>query len=559
MIRKILSVTLYLLLYAGVEAQNQYTNPILAGFYPDPSICRVENDYYLVNSSFSYYPGLPIFHSKDLVSWNQVGYAMNRPEQLNLLGAGVSRGLFAPTIRYHNGLYYIVCTLVDKGGNFVITAKDPAGLWSNPVWLKEVDGIDPSLFFDRDKAYIIYNSVAPNNKPLYEGHRTIRLREFDYKNLKVSNEELILVNGGTDISKKPIWIEGPHIYNINGWYYLMCAEGGTSYDHSEVIFRSKSATGPYISYEKNPILTQRHLDPNRKHPITSTGHADLVETPGGKWYAVFLGCRPYEDDLYNTGRETFMAPVHWTDGWPVITQGNETVKYHYPLPLPSITKKLQTPFSGNFSFRDEFNATILNNRYSFLRTVTDKWYHLQERQGFLCIDVKPATISVKENPSFIGHRQQHLECSAATSLLFSPAGENEKAGLVIFQNEHHFYYLCKSMENGKPVIQLYKSTASDSLLLLSTKPLATASKPLYLQIKAKGAIYEFSYATERNHWILLKGNVDGKFLSTKVAGGFVGSFFGLYTTSTGKSSHTKAYYDWFEYKGNDAVYKTPGL
>jgi xylan 1,4-beta-xylosidase len=552
---KIVFVAFSLFLLTKGFSQNQYTNPILAGFYPDPSICRVGTDYYLVNSSFAYYPGLPIFHSKDLVSWKQVGYAMNRPEQLNLTGAGVSRGLFAPTIRYHKGLYYIICTLIDKGGNFVITAKNPLGPWTNPVWIKEVDGIDPSLFFDGDRAYLVYNSVAPDNNPLYNGHRTIRIREFDSKTMKVSSQELTLVNGGTDISKKPVWIEGPHIYKINNWYYLMCAEGGTEDNHSEVIFRSKSVLGPYINYENNPILTQRQLDPKRKNPITSTGHADLVETPGGKWYAVFLGCRPYEDSYYNTGRETFMAPVHWTNEWPVITKGNEEVKYHYPLPLPYISKKQQSLFSGNFTYIDDFTAPRLNNRYSFLRTLMKKWYSLDEKKGYLSMDVRPETISGKENPSFIGQRQQHLKCTATTSLLFTPVSENEKAGIVIFQSEHNFYYLCKSLIKGKPVVQLLKSTSTEALNLIASKDLTRVSSALALRIKANRAKYDFYYSTDNTNWQLLKAGVDGKFLSTKVAGGFVGSLFGLYATSSGKLSHTKAYFDWLEYKGDDDVYK----
>ncbi|HEV7780515.1 MAG TPA: family 43 glycosylhydrolase, partial [Chitinophagaceae bacterium] len=167
-----------------------YKNPILAGFYPDPGICRMGDDYYIVTSSFSYFPGLPIFHSKDLVSWKQIGHAMDRPEQLNLDGAGVSRGLFAPAIRYHKGIFYIICTLIDKGGNFFITARDPKGPWSNPVWLPEVNGIDPSFFFDdNDKAYVLFNSIPPDNISLHDGHRTIRLFEFDIKNGKVTGDE----------------------------------------------------------------------------------------------------------------------------------------------------------------------------------------------------------------------------------------------------------------------------------------------------------------------------------------------------------------------------------
>jgi xylan 1,4-beta-xylosidase len=309
-----------------------FTNPILAGFYPDPSICRAGNDYYIVNSSFAYYPGLPIFHSTDLVNWQQIGAALNRPEQLNLDSAGVSRGLFAPAITYHKGTFYIVCTLVDKGGNFVITSTNPKGPWSNLVWLPEVDGIDPSIFFDEDdKAYIVYNSIPPDNISLHGGHRTIRMNTFDAKKLKVTSDNKIIINGGTDMSKKPVWIEGPHLFKKDGWYYLMCAEGGTDYEHSEVVFKSKTIDGPFIPYDKNPILTQRHLDKNRKNPVTNTGHADLVETPGGKWWAVFLGCRPYENNTFNTGRETFMAPVEWKEGWPIINPNFAEVQYTYAI------------------------------------------------------------------------------------------------------------------------------------------------------------------------------------------------------------------------------------
>lgn len=275
-----------------VTARSQsFQNPILAGYYPDPSICKAGEDYYIINSSFAHYPGIPVFHSKDLLNWQLISYAMNRPSQLALEGSGISRGLFAPAISYHNGTFYIVCTEVSKLGNFIITAKDPKGPWSDPVKLPQVNGIDPSLFFDDNgKAYVVYNSIPPDNKTLWNGHRTIRMYELDPVNLKVIGEEKLLVNGGTDISKKPVWIEGPHIYKKDGWYILMCAEGGTGYNHSEVVFRSKSVEGPYIPYDKNPILTQRHLDSNRKNPITTTGHADIVEDKDGNWWGIFLGC-----------------------------------------------------------------------------------------------------------------------------------------------------------------------------------------------------------------------------------------------------------------------------
>ncbi len=555
---KKLLITIYIISLLNItlaQDKNYFTNPILAGFYPDPSICRVDDDYYLVNSTFAYFPCIPVFHSKDLVNWKLIGHVLDRIEQVNLNGLGVSRGIFAPAIRYHKGIFYVTCTLVDAGGNFVVTAKNPAGPWSNPVWIPEIDGIDPSLFFDDDgKAYILYNSVAPDNKPLYDGHRTIRMYEFDVENLKVIGEEKILVNGGTDISKKPIWIEGPHIFKKNGYYFLICAEGGTAEQHSEVVFRSKNVFGPYEPYKNNPILTQRHLNPKRNFPITSTGHADFVETQYGNWWAVFLGCRPYEDDFYNTGRETFLAPVKWIDGWPVINPDFEEVQYSYSYPLPPQKNFSVRKYSSNFKFRDEFNDT-LSYDWIFLRTPLEKWYNISN--GKLQIKLRPETISGKSNPSFIAHRQQHQNCSAVIKMNFIPKSENEKAGLVIFQNENHYYLLAKTLKNDKQVIQLLKSMGEKDEIVLAEYQVEKSNneKEVYLKILAEGKNYEFYYAFEKDNWNLLKDNDDGTFLSTKIAGGFVGAVFAMYATSEGKESSSSAWFDWFEYTGNDEIYK----
>ncbi len=474
---------LFFCLIAGAEniSAQSFTNPVLSGFYPDPTICKAGNDYYLVTSSFAYFPGLPIFHSKDLLNWQQIGHVLDRPEQLDLDGAGVSRGLFAPAITYHKGIFYLVCTLVDKLGNFVVTAKDPKGPWSNPVALPQIDGIDPSVFFDdNDSAYIVYNSIPPENISLHNGHRSIRINSFDATNLKITSGNKIIVNGGTDMAKKPVWIEAPHILKKDGWYYLICAEGGTAYEHSEVVFRSKLVGGPYVSFEKNPILTQRHLDPQRSDPITTTGHADLVEGPGGKWWAVFLGCRPYEGDYYNTGRETFMAPVAWKDGWPTIDLAGDVVQYSYPINA-TVNTGIER-FNGNYNFHDDFNKAKLSVRYIFLRTKRTDWLH-KEHVGNtgsrLLLDLQPETISGKANPSFVGFRQPHLKGYAATLLRFDPKASNEKAGLIIFQNEFHYYYLCRSIADGKPVVQLFKGPGNDhpndAPVLLSTKKLEYAA------------------------------------------------------------------------------------
>ena len=557
----------FALLITSEHSMSQgFTNPILAGFYPDPSVCRVGNDYYLVVSSFAYFPGIPVFHSTDLVNWKQIGAVLDRPEQFDATGLGVSRGVFAPAIRHNNGLFYVTCTLVDKGGNFVATATKPEGPWSNPVWIPQINGIDPSPFFDDDgKAYIIYNSIPPDNKPLYNGHRTIRMYEFDAKNLKVVGEERLIINGGVDITKKPIWIEGPHIFKKDGLYYLICAEGGTGDQHSEVVFKSVNVWGPYVPYSGNPILTQRHLKPTRQFPVTTTGHADFVETESGEWWAVFLACRPYElvtawgEEYINTGRETFLAPVEWNEGWPIINPGHETVQYQYPFPTKSSALQSAIPLSGNFTYRDEFDAEKLKLNWIFLRTPLEQWHSLSERKGSLALRLRSETAAGKGNPSFIGHRQQHLRGSASVALSVEPKAENEKAGLLVFQNEKHFYLLCKSVENGESVVQLYRSpgkqSASDEMELLASRRIKRESMPVHLKVQARGDVYSFSYALDPSQWNVLKDSVDAKFLSTRAAGGFVGCIYALYATSGGKPSTTTAYVDWFEYAGDDEMYK----
>ncbi len=549
---RIIIITLTIFTFTFSLAQN-YKNPILSGFYPDPSICRVGEDYYLVTSSFAYFPGLPLFHSKDLVSWHQIGYAMNRKEQLNLDGAQVSRGLFAPTLRYHDGVFYIVCTLVDKGCNFVISSKDPKGPWSNPTFIPQVNGIDPSLFFDDDgKVYLTFNSIPPDNISLYNGHRTIRMYEFDVREMKVKGEEKLLINGGTDIQKKPVWIEAPHLLKKDGWYYLYCAEGGTEYNHSEVVFRSKDINGPYSPYDKNPILTQRTLDPSRPSPVTSTGHADLVETAEGDWYAVFLGCRPYEGNHYNTGRETWMTPVKWIGGWPIINPGHETVQYEYPVPkikAPVFTSKVNE-FATNQTFYDHFDDTVLNNRYTFLRTPVVDFFKV--RKGYLDMKLLPTTCDSLHPIAMIADRQNHLNGYVMTRLLFNTLNENEKAGLIVFQNEKHYYYLCKSAVNQVPVVQLWKGPGKDSVMhhadLLASVPLQNHNNALQLKIEVNEKGYSFYYAVNRDKWLLIRSSLDRTFLSTATAGGFTGCMYGMYATSNGLPTMNTVRYDWFERK-----------
>ncbi|WP_218597721.1 glycoside hydrolase family 43 protein [Polaribacter sp. NJDZ03] len=520
-----------------------FTNPVLKGFYPDPSICKVGDSYYLINSTFAYFPGIPVFKSDDLVNWKQIGNALDRPEQLDLEGLEVSQGVFAPAISHHNGVFYIINTIVGGNNNFIISATNPAGPWSNATWLPEVEGIDPALFFDKDdKTYVIFNSTPPNNLPEYDGHRTIKIIELDVKNLKTVGEAKIIINKGAKPEDKPIWIEGPHIYNRNGFYYLMAAEGGTAEEHSEVVFRSKNVLGPYKSYENNPILTQRNLSDTRENPITSTGHADIIEDNLGNWWGVFLGCRPYDDDNhFNTGRETFMAPVKWKNDWPVFDLEGDAVKDHYQITLQ---KPLTNVPSVNADFIDEFKTDTLAFDWLFLRTPKEKWYSLLN--GKLTINTRLETTSGTSNPSFIGYRQKHLFGEVTTNLSFKAVAENEKAGLIAFQNEKHYYYVCKSLKGNKPVVQLLKSTenGTEEITFKSIKE----SDKISFKIEAKGIYYNFYYSINNTDWQVLNENVDATFLSTKKAGGFVGTIYGMYTTSSGKKSTNNAVYHWFKNK-----------
>ncbi len=327
--KNIIIFSLCVLMFTNINGQdktqnNTFNNPILKGFYPDPSICRVGEDYYLVNSSFEYFPGVPIFHSKDLVNWQQIGHVLDRPSQLNLDGVRISGGIFAPTIRYHKGLFYMITTLntPENGGNFFVTAKNPAGPWSAPQFLpKDAIGIDPSLFFDDDGKVYYIGQKKPINQQQVTRYRQIWLREVDLKNKTFIGERKIILEEGAlhDASNA----EGPHIYKKDGYYYLMIAEGGTEENHAVTIFRSENIDGPYEGNKKNPILTHRNL--GRYYPITCTGHADLVETQKGDWWMVLLGVRKYGGLHYNLGRETFLAKVVWQEGWPVVNPGEARV------------------------------------------------------------------------------------------------------------------------------------------------------------------------------------------------------------------------------------------
>ncbi len=510
--------------YDGKKAgADQYLNPIRQGYYPDPSILRVGEDYYLVNSSFTHFPGLPVFHSKDLVHWRQITNAIDRPGQVKFDGLEVSRGLYAPAISYHDGTYFIINTCVDCGGNFVITAGNPAGPWSDPVWLP-FEGIDPSLFFDHDgKAYVV-NNGAPEGEPQYQGHRAIWMQEIDLAAGKMVGPRKVLVNGGSDIKKKPAWIEGPHQFYAKGWYYLMCAEGGTAEDHSEVVFRSKTVWGPYAPYKANPILTQRDLPAGREFPVTSTGHAELVETQKGQWFAVFLGTRPYSGSLYNTGRETFMLPVTWKDSWPVILKKGEAVPFVVARPdLPAEPGPLP---GGNVSFVENFPGNRLGLNWLTIREPQERWYAIEH--GALTLTARAQAIGGNGNASFLALRQQHGEASLSTTLAFAPKSDGARAGLVAFQNSNFFYFLGEVRDGGKLSVCVTKRASKEEPANGTTLGCAPAPEgPVTLQIAIKGGKADFLYGSGGALTALVQ-DADATILSTQKAGGFVGTVIGPY-------------------------------
>jgi xylan 1,4-beta-xylosidase len=511
-----------------IDRNNQYLNPIMAGFYPDPSICRKGDTYYLVNSSFSFFPGVPISTSKDLVNWKQMGFVLDRQSQLPLGRQKVSGGIFAPAITYNkkNKTFYMITTNVGMG-NFFVKTKDPAKGWSEPIILPHVVGIDPSFCFDDNgKAYIV-NNDEPVGGHDWVGERSIVCHEFSVKGDSTVGPSREILRGGTHLENHPIWIEGPHMFKYNGFYYLMCAEGGTGSWHSEVILRSKNPFGPFESYSGNPILTQRQgLDPNRPDLVSSAGHADIVQTPNGQWWAVFLGCRPYEDDFYNTGRDTYLLPVTWKNGWPVILESGKAI------PTVNNKKGLQPTENyntGNFSYEDNFGTDNLNIRWIFLRNPKNKFYSLGS--DGLTIDPQPVNISQSESPSAIFCRQQHTTFTAETELTYMPSSSKDLAGLALLQNEQYNFVFGKTKKGNDVMITLQRSEKTNVTVASVKLSAEDAQKPLKLKVSGNGRYYDFFYAVGNGPWQTLALGTDAINLSTGRSGGFIGACIGLYATS----------------------------
>ena len=504
------------------QTDETYSNPVIPGFHPDPSLVRVGDDFYAVTSTFSWFPGLPVLHSTDLVNWRQIGNAIDRPGQVDFGGLGTNRGLFAPAITFHDGLFWIVNTCIECGNNFVITAKDPAGPWSDPKWL-DFGGIDPSLYFaDDGTTWIVYND-APPGEPLYEGHRAIWMQQFDRNTMQVMPERTLLVNGGVDLSTEPVWAEGPHIYQVDGWYYLLTAEGGTADQHSQTIYRSRDLQGPYEPGPFNPILTQRDLPADRPDRVEATGHADVVKLDDGSWWGLFLATRPFAGQSTLMGRETFLLPLEWIDGWPRFLDRGE------PVPMKTDRPNLPPAEPVDYdSWRDDFSGP-LGPKWIGLRT-PGSVQDIIVGNGSLHVLSGPNAAGSLKRPAFVGRRLRHHSADFTTKVTFKPTGDSDFAGLLALMDEVHF--MAAGIEGERLVVRLRTDASQDERgEVIAEQPL-TDEGPLELKLALRsGEARVLWRAAEEDSWKAIGGGIDVEPLASVHAGLFTGLVVGPYAYS----------------------------
>ena len=512
----------------GQTPPENYKNPIIPGFHPDPSICRVGDDYYLVTSSFEWFPGVPIYHSKDLVNWEHIGNVLDRPEQLDLEpGHRHNGGIWAPTIRYNEGLFYMITTVAGKG-NFYVTATNPAGPWSDPVWLKSARGIDPSLFWDDDGRCYFTAAANISGSRQWPGQNGCYIQELDLENKKLIGPRVQMTHGHATNAR---YTEGPHIFKIDGRYFLMVAEGGTGVEHCITVFESDSLLKEFTPSHTNPIITHRHLGKN--YPIGMLGHGDFVETQNGEWWCVMLG-RRVKDNLSMLARETFLAKVTWEDSWPLINEGEGKVLFE--------GKRPDLPWSPvePFAIRNDFNKNKLEPYWNFLRTPQTNWFTLTGEA--LTVNLRPEKLTELDNPSMIVRRIQHFNYTASTKLTFNSKKSNEEAGLTAFLDNKSHYRLNKKAG----VIELIKVEEGNETVIASA-PYKT--KDVVFSVEANMFEFTFKYGEDENNLQQIGGVQDARVITAQsfIGTGFNGPYVGMYASSNGESSKNKAEFDWFEY------------
>lgn len=510
-----------------------YRNPVIPGFHPDPSVCRLGEDFYLATSTFEYFPAVPIFHSRDLVHWKLIGHALDRPEQLNLEGTPSSGGIFAPTLRHHEGRFYLVTTDTTGIDNFLVWAEDPAGPWSNPVRIP-LPGVDPSLMFESDGRCLYTYHAVDRDDP--EEPWGIWQNEIDPLSGQPQKDQSQLLWRGTG-GKFP---EGPHLYRIGDWYYLLIAEGGTEYNHCATVARAPAAYGPFEPCPGNPILSHA----GKSSPIQSTGHADLVADQHGRWWAVFLGTRPLGyPPMHHLGRETFLAPVTWdTHGWPRVNDGRivelqMTVDGLPPAPVDPEP------------VRDEFDAPSLRLSWNFRRNPDLARWSLSSRPSCLSLGCAPTSLSdARSSPTFVGRRQQHIKCRAETRIDFEPTNDQEEAGLTVFMNERHHTDLFLTRRDGQRCVVMRRTIGSLSVEVFR-EPIS--EEALRLSVTADERMYHLSYRSQGQTEHTTAGQAEVRHHCTELCRGFTGVYLGLYATANGTQSQNEAHFDWFDYEPLD--------
>lgn len=510
----------------GQTVPDQFKNPILPGFNPDPSICRVADDYYLVTSSFTWFPGIPIYHSKDLVHWELIGHGLEKPGQIDLTAVTDKNGIWAPTIRHHDGVFYIISTCNTCGGNFYITAKDPRGPWSNPVWLTDAPGIDPSLFWDDDgKCYYTGNRWDIKTADKWPGQTSIWMQELDLKKQQLIGEPKLLTYGHASNAQ---YVEGPHLYKINGRYVLLVGEGGTDYNHAVTAHVSASLWGPYTATIVNPVLSHRQLGEN--YPIQAVGHADLVQTQTGDWWSVVLGKRMV-DGKVPLGRETFLCKVDFQDGTPIYNAGHGKVLSRQTRPdLP------WSPLSG---VRKEGGPTGNSSWYT-IRTAKHAFY--EETKSGMILPLMPAVLDSLTHASIVLQKVTDTGFTVSARVNFAASNKGEQAGLVLYRTTNSYYLLCKE----KDEVVLYKKFKEAKQVIAR---LSYRAASVYFEFDVSRLNISFRYGSNKAAMKLIGGIQDLTVLSDNEVNRFNGLGIGFYASSNGRKSNRKAFFEDYRYSG----------
>ena len=505
------------LLLCCLMTQAQLRNPVIPGYHPDPSVCRVGDDFYLVNSSFCSFPGVPIYHSKDLTNWELIGNVLDRESQLPLKGASSWLGIYAPTIRYHNGTYYMITTNVGNGGNFMVTAKDPRGPWSEPIWLEQ-QGIDPSLWFENGKCYMVSN---PDN--------TITLCEIDPKTGKQLTKSKALWRGTG--GRYP---EGPHIYKKDGWYYLLISEGGTELAHRLTIARSKNIYGPYTANPANPLLTNCSMK-GQSMQIQGTGHGDFVQAKDGSWWVVFLAYRNFGGSYHHLGRETYLAPVEWKAGqWPIVNGGNPIDTLMKAKLLPQVQMpKLPTQYAFDKPLGPEF---------VYIQNPVEKKYRIQ--YGHLRLYGSPTTLTQNDHPTFVGRRQEGPNLLMQAHVDFRESFTGDEAGLTVFQINDGHAEICLEGSREKMKVSV-KATLKDLSATYASREIE--GYEAWLRVRSDGNQYYFEYSMDGKQFRELF-KMSCTLLSTETVGGFTGVVCGMYCTQHGSEGPDLTYANFKDFR-----------